>query len=301
MKFENLNNDNIALNEEKISTEWNKIDILGESIKLRENNDSFVFYDGPATANNMPKVHHMLAKILKDTFCKYKTMKGYKVIRKAGWDTQGLPVELEVEKELGFTNKGQIEEYGIEKFNEKCRESVWKNEKAFSDFTRKMGQFIDLDNPYVTYDNNYLETEWWILDQFNKKGLIYEGHKILPFCTRCGTGLASHEVAQGYKEITANTVIVPMKLKNSEEYFLVWTTTPWTLISNVALAVNPNMTYIKAKSKDFIFIVAKSLANKVLGDDYEVIEEIIGKDLENLEYEQLMPFLNVDKKGFLLH
>ena len=297
-KFESLNNNNIAQNESKTSEYWNKINILDESIKLRENSESFVFYDGPATANNMPKVHHMLAKILKDTFCKYKTMKGYKVIRKAGWDTQGLPVELEVEKELGFTNKGQIEEYGIEKFNKKCKESVWKNEKAFSDFTRKMGQFIDLDHPYVTYDNDYLETEWWILDQFNKKGLIYEGHKILPYCTRCGTGLASHEVAQGYKEITANTVIVPMKLKNKDEYFLVWTTTPWTLISNVALCVNPNMTYIKAKSMGYTFILGKSLANKVLGDEYEVIEEFKGSDLEYTEYEQLMPFLSVDKKGF---
>ncbi len=297
-KFESLENQNISLNEDKISEYWDKINILDESIKLRKDSKNFVFYDGPATANNMPKIHHMLAKILKDTFCKYKTMKGYKVLRKAGWDTQGLPVELEVEKELGFTNKGQIEEYGIEAFNKKCRESVWKNEKAFSDFTKKMGQFIDLDHPYVTYDNDYLETIWWILDQFNKKGLIYEGHKILPYCTRCGTGLASHEVAQGYKEITANTVIVPMKLKDKDEYFLVWTTTPWTLISNVALAVNPKMTYIKVESKGYKFILASSLADKVLGEGYKVLETMEGKDLEYVEYEQLMPFLCVDKKGF---
>ena len=297
-KYESLSNESISHNENEITKYWDKINILDESIKLRSDNETFVFYDGPATANNMPRVHHMLAKILKDTFCKYKTMKGYKVIRKAGWDTQGLPVELEVEKELGFSNKNDIEKYGIAKFNEKCRHSVWKNEKAFTEFTKKMGQFIDLEHPYVTYDNDYLETIWWILDQFNKKGLIYEGHKILPYCPRCGTGLASHEVAQGYKEISANTVIVPMKVKDKDEYFLVWTTTPWTLISNVALCVNPNIDYIKAKSKGYTFILAKNLAPKVLGDDYEVIENYKGKDLEYIEYEQLMPFLSVDKKAF---
>lgn len=297
-KFEMLDNEKVSRVEDKISKYWEKIDILNKSIENRKNNKSFVFYDGPATANGMPGLHHMLAKLLKDTFTKYKTMKGYKVIRKAGWDTQGLPVELEVEKELGFKSKQDIEKYGIEPFNKKCKESVWKNEKAFREYTTKMGQFIDLDNAYVTYDNDYLETEWWILDKFFKEGLIYEGHKILPYCTRCGTGLASHEVAQGYKEISANTVIVPMKLVDEDVYFLVWTTTPWTLISNVALAVNPKATYLKVSSKGYKFIIAESLVSKVLGSEYEVLETYKGTDLEYKEYEQLLPFLKVNKKAF---
>ncbi len=297
-KFEMLDNEKVSRVEDKISKYWEKIDILNKSIENRKNNKSFVFYDGPATANGMPGLHHMLAKLLKDTFTKYKTMKGYKVIRKAGWDTQGLPVELEVEKELGFKSKQDIEKYGIEPFNKKCKESVWKNEKAFREYTTKMGQFIDLDNAYVTYDNDYLETEWWILDKFFKEGLIYEGHKILPYCTRCGTGLASHEVAQGYKEISANTVIVPMKLVDEDAYFLVWTTTPWTLISNVALAVNPKATYLKVSSKGYKFIIAEALVSKVLGSEYEVLETYKGTDLEYKEYEQLLPFLKVNKKAF---
>ena len=179
----------------------------------------------------------MLAKFLKDTFCKYKTMKGYKVNRKIGWDTHGLPVELEVEKELGFTSKSDIEKYGIDKFNQKCRESVMRNEKLFSDLTTKMGQFIDLKNPYVTYHNSYIETEWWILKKFFDEGLFYEGHKILPYCPRCGTGLASHEVAQGYKDVAVDTVIVPFECPKLDAYFLVWITTPWTLLSNVALVL----------------------------------------------------------------
>ncbi len=280
--------------------EWDKMNILEKTISNRKDCKNFVFYDGPATANGMPGLHHMMAKFLKDTFCKYKTMQGYRVLRKVGWDTHGLPVELQVEKELGFNNKKDIEEYGIKEFNQKCKESVWKNEKAFTNLTREMGQFIDLEHPYVTYDNNYIETEWWILKKFFDEGMFYEGHKILPYCTRCGTGLASHEVAQGYKEITANTVIVPMKKKDEDVYFLVWTTTPWTLISNVALCVNPREEYILAESKGNKFIVGKALANKVLGDDYKVLEEYSGKNLEYMEYEQLIPSLKVDKKAFFV-
>ena len=234
---------------------------------LIKSNNYFVFYDGPATANGHPGLHHMVAKFLKDSFCKYKTMQGYKVLRKVGWDTHGLPVEVEAEKKLGFNSKKDIENYGIEKFNNVCRELVWSNEKSFSDLTAKMGQFIDLEHPYVTYDNNYIETEWYILKKFFDEGLFYEGVKIVPFCTRCGTGLASHEVAQGYKDIEAQTVIVPFKLCDDDSYFLVWTTTPWTLISNVALCVNPNEKYIKVLSNGYKFILAKKLANKVLGDD----------------------------------
>ena len=300
MEFKELKKGDTHNIELEIEKEWEDEDILKKCIDNREGCKNFVFYDGPATANGMPGLHHMMAKFLKDTFCKYKTMQGYRVLRKVGWDTHGLPVELQVEKELGFNSKKDIEEYGIEEFNNKCKESVWKNEKAFSDLTKEMGQFIDLEHPYVTYDNNYIETEWWILKRFFDKGLFYEGHKILPFCTRCGTGLASHEVAQGYKEVTANTVIVPMKKKDEDVYFLVWTTTPWTLISNVALCVNPKELYILAESRGTKFIVAKALANKVLGDDYTVLEEYSGKNLEYMEYEQLIPSLKVDKKAFFV-
>ena len=277
---------------------WEEDNILQKSIDNRDK--YFVFYDGPATANGFPGLHHMVAKFLKDSFCKYKTMQGYKVLRKVGWDTHGLPVELAVEKELGFKSKTDIEKYGIEAFNKKCKESVWKNEKAFSDLTTKMGQFIDLKHPYVTYDNNYIETEWWILKKFFDEGLFYEGHKILPYCPRCGTGLASHEVAQGYKEVSVDTVTVSFKIKNEDCYFLVWTTTPWTLIANVGLCVNPDEEYIKAQSMGYKFIVAKKLANKVLGEDYEVLETYKGKDLEYTEYEQLIPELSVSKKAFFV-
>lgn len=300
MEFKELKKGDVHNIELEIAKEWENEDILKKCIDNRKDCENFVFYDGPATANGMPGLHHMMAKFLKDTFCKYKTMQGYRVLRKVGWDTHGLPVELQVEKELGFNSKKDIEEYGIEEFNKKCKESVWKNEKAFSDLTKEMGQFIDLEHPYVTYDNNYIETEWWILKKFFDEGLFYEGHKILPFCTRCGTGLASHEVAQGYKEVTANTVIVPMKKKDEDVYFLVWTTTPWTLVSNVALCVNPKELYILAESRGTKFIVAKALANKVLGDDYIVLEEYSGKNLEYMEYEQLIPSLKVDKKAFFV-
>ena len=284
--------------EASISSKWEEMDILKKCLENKEK--TFVFYDGPATANGFPGLHHMVAKFLKDSFCKYKTMQGYKVFRKVGWDTHGLPVEVEVEKTLGFKNKNDIEKYGIKEFNEKCREIVWKNEKAFSDLTTKMGQFIDLKNPYVTYDNNYIETEWYILKKFFDEGLFYEGVKIVPFCTRCGTGLASHEVAQGYKEIEAQTVIVPMKKKDEDAYFLVWTTTPWTLISNVALCVNPDEEYVKVASQGYKFILGKNLVSKVLGDDVEILEEYKGTDLEYMEYEQLIPSLEVNSKAFFV-
>ncbi|MDD2625686.1 MAG: isoleucine--tRNA ligase [Bacilli bacterium] len=296
--FEELEKGRISEIEDKISDKWEKEDILNKTINNREGKENFVFYEGPPTANGMPGIHHVVSRILKDTVCKYQTMKGKRVVRKAGWDTHGLPVEIEVEKQLGLKSKKEIEEFGIKEFNEKCKESVFKNKDAFSLMTKKMGYFIDLDNPYVTFDNNYIETEWWILNKFLKEGLIYEGHKILPYCTRCGTGLASHEVAQGYKEVNTDTVIVTMKVKNKDEYFLVWTTTPWTLLSNVALAVNPNETYVKVKSQGYTFILAKSLTHKVLGDDIEVLEELNGKDLEYIEYEQLIPELKVNKKAF---
>lgn len=294
--FKELEKEKTSEVESEISRKWENMKILDRCLENRDKD--FVFYDGPATANGFPGLHHMVAKFLKDSFCKYKTMQGYRVLRKVGWDTHGLPVEVEVEKTLGFKNKNDIEKYGIKEFNEKCREIVWKNEKAFSDLTTKMGQFIDLKHPYVTYDNNYIETEWYILKKFFDEGLFYEGVKVVPYCTRCGTGLASHEVAQGYKEIEAQTVIVPMKKKDEDVYFLVWTTTPWTLISNVALCVNPEYDYVKVESKGYKFILAEALVSKVLGDDIKVLEKYKGKDLEYMEYEQLIPSLKVKKKAF---
>lgn len=296
--FKSLSKESAYKTEQEILKKWKKEDILNKTIENRKNNENFVFYDGPATANGMPGVHHILAKLLKDVFCKYETMKGKKVIRKIGWDTHGLPVEVQVEKELGFDGKKDIEKYGIKNFNEKCREAVWKNEEAFTRLTDDLGQFIDTKNKYITYDNNYIETEWWILKKFFDENLFYEGVKITPYCPRCGTSLASHEVAQGYKEVSVDTVVVPMKKKDEDCYFLVWTTTPWTLIANVALCVNPGEKYVKVESMGYKFILAEALANKVLGDDYKVLETYTGKELEYTEYEQLLPFLNVDKKAF---
>lgn len=287
--FEELDKRSVNEVETSILENWKKQDILNKTIENRKSCDNWVFYDGPATANGMPGLHHMVAKFLKDSFCKYKTMTGYRVLRKVGWDTHGLPVEVNVEKKLGFTGKADIEKYGIKEFNKLCKETVWDNEAAFRKLTNEMGQFIDLDNRYITYDNNYIETIWYILKKFFDEGLFYEGVKIMPWCPRCGTGLASHEVAQGYKEVDANTVIVPFKKKDEDAYFLVWTTTPWTLISNVALCVNPKEEYVKVESMGYKFILASSLANAVLGDDYKVLETYKGKDLEYVKYEQLIP------------
>ncbi len=300
-KFRELDKRQVHEVETDILNNWKKEDILNKTIENRKNASNWVFYDGPATANGMPGLHHMVAKFLKDSFCKYQTMKGHKVLRKVGWDTHGLPVEVNVEKKLGFTGKNDIEKFGIEKFNKLCKETVWDNENAFRRLTEEMGQFIDLDNRYITYDNNYIETEWWILKKFFDEGLFYEGVKIMPWCPRCGTGLASHEVAQGYKEVDANTVIVPFKLKDKDEYFLVWTTTPWTLISNVALCVNPNENYVLVESMGYKFIVAEALANNVLGEDYKVLKTMKGSDLEYTEYEQLIPSdIEINGKGFFV-
>ena len=229
-------------------------------------------------------------------------MSGYKVPRKAGWDTHGLPVELQVEKQLGLSDKKAIEDYGVEDFCQKCRDSVFSYEREWRKMTERMAYSVDLDDPYITLDNNYIETLWWILDKFNKEGLLYEGHKILPYCPRCGTGLASHEVAQGYKEIKSNTLVAKFKKKGTEnEYFLAWTTTPWTLPSNVALTVNAEVDYVKVQVEDEVYYLAKDLLDKHLGDkEYTVLETLKGKDLEYQEYEQLMPFVNVEEKAFFV-
>ena len=300
--FEPLSNLSIRESEQRIGDFWDEIDILQKSIDNREGSKPFIFYEGPPTANGRPGIHHVISRTLKDTVCRYKTMTGHQVKRKAGWDTHGLPVEIEVERQLGLKNKHEIEEYGIGKFNEKCRHSVFTYEKQWREMTKRMGYEIDMDNPYITLDNDYIETEWWILDKFFKEGYIYEGHKILPYCSRCGTGLASHEVAQGYKEIKTDTVYVKFKRKDADEYFLVWTTTPWTLASNVALTVNPDETYLKISYQDETYYVEKNLADEVVGGDYEIIEEMKGKELEHMEYEQLMPFVSIPegKKAFIV-
>ena len=301
-RFNELSSKPVSEREQEISKYWEDIDLLHKSVETRDENKPFIFYEGPPTANGKPGIHHVMARTLKDLVCRYKTMEGYQVKRKAGWDTHGLPVEIEVEKQLGLKNKQEIEEYGIEKFNKQCRESVFKYEKLWRDMTSRMAYEIDMDNPYITLENDYIESVWWILDKFFKEGLVYEGHKILPYCSRCGTGLASHEVAQGYAEIKTDTVVVKFKLKDKDEYFLAWTTTPWTLPSNVCLTVNPEEVYLKVKQNDEIYYVGKVLADRVLGEDYEIIEEYKGKDLEYMEYEQLIPFIKVneDKKAFFV-
>lgn len=300
MSYKELNKDVVAQTEGNVRSYWEDIDLLKLSVESRQGEKPFIFFEGPPTANGRPGIHHVLARALKDSVCRYKTMKGYQVKRKAGWDTHGLPVEIEVEKRLNLNDKSAIEAYGIENFNHQCRSSVFEYEDAWREMTKKMAYLIDLDNPYITLENNYIETEWWILDKFFKDGYIYEGHKILPYCPRCGTGLASHEVAQGYQEIKTVTVYVKFKVKDKDEYFLVWTTTPWTLASNVALTVNANETYVKVKNRDEIYYVEKNLAPQVLEGEYEVIEEMTGKDLEYMEYEQLMPFVKADKKAFFV-
>ena len=297
-RFKELSNEPVKEREHKISQYWKEIDLLHKSVDSRNPEKPFIFYEGPPTANGRPGIHHVMARTLKDLTCRYKTMEGYQVKRKAGWDTHGLPVEIEVEKKLNLKDKQDIEKYGIEEFNKQCRESVFQYEKLWREMTERMAYLIDLDNPYITLDNDYIESVWWILDKFFKEGYIYEGHKILPYCSRCGTGLASHEVAQGYEEIKTETVVAKFKLKDKDEYFLAWTTTPWTLPSNVGLTVNPDEVYVKVKQNDEIYYVGKVLADKVLGEDYQVLEEIVGKDLEYIEYEQLIPFLKVDKKAF---
>lgn len=296
--FKALSKEAVKDREENISKYWDEIDLLHRSVDTREGKEPYIFYEGPPTANGRPGIHHVMARTLKDLTCRFKTMNGYQVKRKAGWDTHGLPVEIEVEKKLDIHSKPEIEEYGIAKFNEMCKSSVFEYEKEWRTLTKRMAYLIDLDHPYVTLENDYIESVWHILDKMHKDGLIYEGHKILPYCPRCGTGLASHEVAQGYEEIKTTTVTAKFKLKNKDEYFLAWTTTPWTLPSNVALAVNKDVDYVKVKYEDEIYYLAKALAPKVIEGEYEVLEEMKGSALEHIEYDQLLPFIKTDKKAF---
>jgi isoleucyl-tRNA synthetase len=319
---------NLPQIEEKILKFWEKKKIFEKSLKKKAVKGDFVFYEGPPTANGRPGIHHVLARIYKDIVCRYKTMRGYYVERKAGWDTHGLPVELEVEKEIGITGKPDIEKYGIDKFNQKCKESVWKYKKEWDELTKRIGFWIDLKHPYITYEKEYIETIWWIIEQIWQKGLLYQDYKVVPHCPRCGTTLSSHEVAQGYKNVEENSIYLKFKLKDSQNtqspnypstYFLVWTTTPWTLPGNVALAVNKNVHYVKIlkniprESVPLQRDLPKSASNKeywILAKDrlgvvpkpYEIIEEFLGEKLLGLEYEPLYEFIQPNKPAwFVIH
>lgn len=301
-KFET--NVNIPKKEEEILSFWKENNIFEKSINIRENKEKFVFYEGPPTANGKPGVHHVLARIFKDSICRYKTMKGYLVERKGGWDTHGLPVEIEVEKSLGLKNKKDIEKYGIENFIKECKESVFKYKKEWENMTERIAFWLDMENPYITYENDYIETIFWIIKEIYKKGLIYKGYKTVPYCPRCGTTLSSHEVAQGYKDVFDPSVYVKFKIKNLENtYFLVWTTTPWTLPSNLLLAVNKDFEYIKIKFNNEYLILNEQRAKEIFKDkEYEFIEKLKGEKLLNLEYVPLFDFINVNKKThFVTH
>ncbi len=281
---------NFVEREKQVEKFWEDNQIFEKSMKVREGNPSYVFYDGPPTANGKPHIGHVETRVIKDMIPRYRTMKGYQVPRKAGWDTHGLPVELEVEKKLGLDGKDQIEKYGVEPFIEQCKESVWKYEGMWEDFSHTVGFWADMKNPYVTYHNDYIESEWWALKEIWKKGLLYEGHKIVPYCPRCGTPLSSHEVAQGYKDVKERSAVVRFKVKGEDAYILAWTTTPWTLPSNVALCVNPDEDYVKVTSKGYIYYMAAALVDTVLGEGAEILEHYQGKDLEFKEYEPLFPY-----------
>ena len=261
---------NFAENEDKVLKFWNEEKIFEKSIDEKKDLPTYTFYDGPPTANGKPHIGHVLTRVIKDMIPRYQTMKGHKIIRKAGWDTHGLPVELEVEKEIGIDGKEQIEEYGIEPFIGKCKESVWKYKGMWEEFSGKVGFWADMDDPYVTYHNDYIESEWWALKKIWDMGLLYKGFKVVPYCPRCGTPLSSHEVAQGYKSVKERSAVVRFKAKVAEGeeqyYFLAWTTTPWTLPSNLALCVNPEESYSKVKACDgYTYIMADALLDTVLG------------------------------------
>jgi isoleucyl-tRNA synthetase len=281
---------NLIKIEEKIQKFWEANNILKKILNFRKGAKKFIFYEGPPTANGMPHFGHLETRAFKDIFIRYKTMRGFFVPRKAGWDTHGLPVEIEVEKNLGLKSKKEIEKYGIAKFNKKAKESVWKYKIEWEKFSKRIGFWLDFDNPYITYANDYIETLWHIVKQFDKKKFLYQGHKILPWCPRCGTALSSHEVAQGYETVTEDSVYAKFKIKDGEfknAYILVWTTTPWTLPGNVALAVGEKIDYVVIFKNNEYYILAKALAEKVLGGSYQIEKEIKGKDLVGLEYESL--------------
>jgi isoleucyl-tRNA synthetase len=291
---------NIPQFEEKVLDFWKKKKIFQKSIQLRKKSPEFIFYEGPPTANGKPGIHHVMSRTVKDIVCRYKSMKGFLVRRKAGWDTHGLPVEIEVEKELKINGKDEIEKYGIDKFNKKCRESVFHYKKEWDNLTERIGYWLDLENPYITFTNEYIESVWWILKEFWKKDLLYQGFKILPYCPRCETPVSSHEVSQGYRDVKDPSIYVRMEIKGKKNgYFLVWTTTPWTLISNVALAVNPEIEYCEIAVDDILYIMAKErIGDLFQPGSYQVLRGMKGSKLQGMEYKRLFDFLPVDKKAF---
>jgi len=292
----------IPKKEEEILSFWKNNNIFEKSIDIRKNNDKFIFYEGPPTANGKPGVHHVLARIFKDSICRYKTMKGYLVERKGGWDTHGLPVEIEVEKSLGLKNKKDIEKYGIENFIKQCKESVFRYKKEWENMTERIAFWLDMENPYITYENDYIETIFWIIKEIYKKGLIYKGYKTVPYCPRCGTTLSSHEVAQGYKDVYDPSVYIKFKIKNLEKtYFLVWTTTPWTLPSNLLLAVNKDFDYVKIQFNDEYLILNQERVKEIFKDkEYEIVEKFKGERLIDLEYIPLFDFAKVNKRIYFV-
>ncbi len=292
MRFDELKSDaSLAKLEEEVLKYWDDSDTFHQGLRLHKGAPRFTFYEGPPTANGRPGIHHVITRAIKDMVCRYKQMQGFLVERKAGWDTHGLPVEIEVETQLGLKNKGEIEKYGIAEFNKMCRESVFKYKTDWDNLTKRTGYWLDLDKPYITCENNYIESVWWILAQFYNRGLMYKGHKILPYCPRCGTGLSSHEVAQGYEDVKDPSIFVRAELVNEPgTKFLVWTTTPWTLISNVALAVSPEADYIKVQFGDEKLILAEALANRVLSGEFTVLDKFKGKTLEHKYYKPFFPY-----------
>ncbi|MGD8412678.1 MAG: isoleucine--tRNA ligase [Candidatus Latescibacterota bacterium] len=283
--------------EQSVIAYWERNGVFDRSVEERPESNPFVFYEGPPTANGKPGVHHVLARLSKDLICRYKTMRGYRVVRKAGWDTHGLPVEIEVEAELGIENKDQIEEYGVAEFNAKCRESVFRYEKEWVDFTKRIGFWVDMQHPYITCENEYIESVWHILSEIWKKGLLYEGHKIVPYCPRCETSLSSHEVSQGYKDVSDPSVFVKFKRSGLDEHFLVWTTTPWTLISNAALAVGATYDYARVKNGNDTLVLAKELLG-VLEGEYEILDSFKGAELVGSTYEPLFDFFAGEEGAF---
>ena len=291
-------NMNFVEREKNIEKFWKDNKIFEKSMEQRKDGEIYTFYDGPPTANGKPHIGHVLTRVIKDMIPRYRTMKGYMVPRKAGWDTHGLPVELEVEKLLGLDGKDQIEEYGLIPFIDKCKESVWKYKGMWEDFSSTVGFWADMDNPYVTYHDDYIESEWWALKEIWNKKLLYKGFKIVPYCPRCGTPLSAQEVAQGYKDVKERSAIARFKVKGEDAYILAWTTTPWTLPSNVALCVHPEETYAKVKCGDYVYYMAEALLDTVLGEgNYEILEKYTGKDLEYKEYEPLYNFKPLNKKA----
>jgi isoleucyl-tRNA synthetase len=290
---------NFVAMEKSILELWKEKDIIKRNFQMNEGSEYFTFYDGPPTANGAPHIGHVVTRVIKDLIPRYKVMKGYKVLRKAGWDTHGLPVELEVEKALGISGKPEIEKYGVENFIKKCKDSVFTYATQWKDMSERVAYWIDMDNPYVTYQNDYIESVWWSLKQLWEKELLYKGHKIVPYCPRCGTSLSSHEVAQGYKDVKDSSAYVKFKLKNENAYILVWTTTPWTLPSNVALAVNRKYDYVEIVNHEEHLILAKELLSRIEGE-YEVVRELKGEELLNQEYEPMFSFITPEKRAYYI-